>query len=218
MTFLKIDQVSFVTHEKVIVDQVSFDLEKGEFLTLTGPSGSGKSTLLKLVASLLTPTNGDIYLENKVQSDYQLNLYRQEVSYCFQQPVLFGQTVRDNLSFPFTVRKKNFDRNRAIALLQQVALPETFLDKHITSLSGGEKQRVALIRNLLFLPKVLLLDEVTVGLDDENKNIIHQLIQAVHKEGITILQITHDNSEIAQAKRILTMAGGALVEQSTKCE
>ena len=78
--------------------------------------------------------------------------YRKEVSYCFQQPVLFGQTVADNLAFPFIIRQFPFDQHRALAALAAVDLPPRFLEQAISELSGGEKQRVALVRNLLFDP------------------------------------------------------------------
>lgn len=212
MTILEVKRVSYAVENKKIIENVSFTVEKGEHITLIGPSGGGKSTLLKLVASLLTPTSGDICLEGNAQSTFLPNDYRQEVSYCFQQPVLFGRTVYDNLLFPFTIRKKEFDKQKACDWLEQAALPAIFLEKEITGLSGGEKQRIAFIRNLLFLPKILLLDEVTVGLDAKNKEVIHQLIHTLKEKDRTIIQITHDTEEIKQAQRLLTMEGGKLSE------
>jgi putative ABC transport system ATP-binding protein len=93
-----------------------------------------------------------------------------------------------------------------------VALPADYLDKKITTLSGGEKQRVALIRNLLFRPEVLLLDEVTTGLDEESKEIVHQLIARVHQEGTTIVQVTHDQEELAASKQLLHMEKGGVLK------
>ncbi len=90
-----------------------------------------------------------------------IETYRQKVSYCFQQPTLFGETVYDNLLFPFTVRQEAFNQEKVVALLQQVKLPAAYLEKKIAELSGGERQRVALLRNIIFVPDVLLLDEVT---------------------------------------------------------
>ena len=86
------------------------------------------------------------------------------------------------------------------------------LNKNITELSGGEKQKVALIRNLLFKPEVLLLDEITTGLDNDSKEIVHRLIQNVHKDNTTIIQVTHDNDEIHQAGQIIKVAEGKLVK------
>lgn len=210
MSCLKIDGITYELDGQTLIKNVSFSIDKGEFVTITGSSGSGKSTLLKIIASLLTPSKGEIYLEGIPQSKFVPNDYRKEVSYCFQQPVLFGKTVKDNLIFPSIIRKQPFDSTRGKELLQQVALEPVFLDKKITSLSGGEKQRIALIRNLMYLPQVLLLDEVTVGLDTENKEIIHRLIGHLKQQGLTILQITHDSTEIETAERILTMEGGEI--------
>ena len=97
-------------------------------------------------------------------------------------------------------------------VLESVDLKPDFLNKNITELSGGEKQRVALIRNLLFKPEVLLLDEITTGLDNDSKEIVHRLIQNVHKDNTTIIQVTHDNDEIHQADQIIKVAEGKLVK------
>ena len=103
------------------------------------------------------------------------------------------------------------DRNRQQELLDQVNLPKDYLTKSIASLSGGEKQRVALIRNLMFKPAILLLDEVTTGLDAQNKQIVHQLIANYRQTG-TILAITHDPGELAKAEKIITVKGGQINE------
>lgn len=213
MTLLELKQVDFRPQEQTILQEVSFSVDAGDYLAITGPSGGGKSTLLKLIATLLTPTAGEILFEGKPQSTYAVTEYRQQVSYCFQQPTLFGQTVRDNVAFPFLIRNSSFDEGKVQQLLQQVALPNSFLDKPIVELSGGEKQRVALIRNLMFLPKVLLLDEVTVGLDEESKQIVQQLIRSVHQQGVTILQVSHDEEDQRQAQRELLIEGGQLIHE-----
>ena len=141
--------------------------------------------------------------------------YRRQVMYCFQQPVLFGKTVKDNLSFPYQIRNKEVDLVRLDSLLKIVDLPAEFLYKEINSLSGGEKQRVAVIRSIVFLPKVLLLDEVTTGLDGKSKEIVHRLIESVHRQGTTIVQVTHDQSEIQVAKNVLEIKSRGLVNE--KC-
>ncbi|PAB00150.1 ABC transporter ATP-binding protein [Enterococcus canintestini] len=213
MTLLRLSDVQYEIAGQKIIQNISFALTKGDFLTLTGPSGGGKSTLLKLIATLLTPTAGKIYFKDKQQSDYEIVKYRQQVSYCFQQPSLFGTTVFDNLCFPYTVRNQNFDDKRAAELLELVALPTSYLNKKITELSGGEKQRVALIRNLMFLPEILLLDEVITGLDEKSKNIVHDLIGAVQKENVTIIQVIHDPEEIQNASKILWLEKGSIIDE-----
>lgn len=181
-------------------------------MTLIGPSGAGKSTILKLIANLISPTSGKIFFREKDIMTIDPVTYRRSVSYCFQQPSLFGEKVADNLSFPYEIRKQAVDRERILRLLHDVSLEADYLDKDITSLSGGEKQRIALIRNLIFLPKVLLLDEVTTGLDGDNKAIIHQLIERVHQQGVTVIQVTHDQGEIDKAQNIIKIKKGGILE------
>ena len=177
--------------------------------------GSGKSTILKLIANLISPSSGTIFYHGSEIQKLDPIKYRRQVMYCFQQPVLFGKTVKDNLSFPYQIRNKEVDLVRLDSLLKIVDLPAEFLNKEINSLSGGEKQRVALIRSIVFLPKVLLLDEVTTGLDGKSKEIVHRLIESVHRQGTTIVQVTRDQSEIQVAKNVLEIKSRGLVNE--KC-
>lgn len=203
MAIIELQQVGYRVKDKQILQKISFSVEKNDFLTLVGPSGVGKSTILKLAANLISPTEGKIlYLKQNITQLDPIK-YRRAVSYCFQQPALFGKTVKDNLIFPYQIRKKPVNQSHLTDLLEQVDLPANFLNKEITALSGGEKQRVALIRNLVFLPKVLLLDEVTTGLDEQSKSIVHQLIKATYEQGVTIIQVTHDQSEINSATNVI---------------
>lgn len=212
---LEIKNLTFSVDEKEILSNISFQVKKGELVTISGPSGSGKSTLLKLVANMLPITSGNILFNNQSMTEYQPTVYHQAVSYFFQSPVLFGETVRDNLSFPYEIRQIEFDKEHAISLLKDVQLDQSFLDKKITSLSGGEKQRVAFVRNLLFLPEVLLLDEVTSALDEENSQIIHSIISKLNKENnVTILWITHDRNEYLTSNRRLFIEDGLLKEDT----
>lgn len=206
----ELKQVSYQVADQQILHEIDLVIQPGEFVTLAGPSGSGKSTLLRLLATLLTPTGGTLQFDGQDQNSYEKIAYRRAVSYCFQQPSLFGETVQDNLNFPFEIRKQPFDETKATEALKSVDLPASMLTKAITSLSGGEKQRVALIRNLLFPPKVLLLDEITTGLDGATKEIVHRLIDTMNQRGITVISVTHDEGEIAAASRLLNVVAGRL--------
>lgn len=206
----ELKQVGYQVADQQILSNIDLTIAPGEFVTLAGPSGSGKSTLLRLLATLLTPTSGQLFYNGQDQASYDKITYRREVSYCFQQPSLFGETVQDNLAFPFNIRKQPFDDAKALQALTAVDLPETMLTKPIISLSGGQKQRVALIRNLLFPPQVLLLDEISTGLDTDTKNIVHRLIDTMNQRGVTIISVTHDESEITAATRLLNMVAGKL--------
>ena len=163
-----------------------------------------------MLATLLTPTQGQILFSGRPQETYDKTAYRRLVSYCYQQPSLFGETVADNLAFPFQIRQEQVDHDRMVNALAEVNLPDDMLDKPITELSGGEKQRVALIRNLIFTPKVLLLDEITTGLDADSKDTVHQVINNFMKQGVTIITVTHDESELAAADRLITIAAGEM--------
>lgn len=208
---LTLHEIGYEVLAKTILSDISFEVRKGEYLSLSGPSGGGKSTLLKIIATLLSPTNGDILFQQRPQHYYPITEYRQLVSYCFQQPTLFGETVQDNLAFPYLIRGKEFVRTEAENFLTKVDLSTEFLAKPITELSGGERQRVALIRNLLFQPEILLLDEVTVGLDEDSKRIVQQLVRSVHQAGVTIIQVSHDEEDVAQANRKIRLAKGKVV-------
>lgn len=216
MSILSLTDISYQVEQRQILNKVNLEVQAGDFLTLTGPSGGGKSTLLKIIASLISPSDGEIIFEGQNQRDYEITTYRQLVSYCFQQPSLFGQTVADNLQFPFVIRNEPSSQVQIEQALTKVNLPTSYLNKNITELSGGEKQRVALLRNTMFLPKILLLDEVTVGLDARSIEIVHQFIKQLWQEaGLTIIQITHNQAELSQAAKVLWLEEGSLSDVTT---
>ena len=213
MKIFELDNLGLVSPEKIILEEISLSIEKGEHLTITGPSGSGKSSLLKVLAGLVSPSSGRLFYQGQDLEDLDPVSYRREVSYCFQQPVLFGQTVRDNMAFPFEIRHLPFDQERVLATLARLNLGPEFLEKPIKELSGGEKQRVALVRNLLFEPKVLLLDEVSSGLDEKTKHVLRTFLKDLQQEGVTLIEVTHDQQEIEAAEQLLTIIGGRLAHE-----
>ena len=213
---LRLDNVGFQADGVTILNEMSFQLRAGEFKLITGPSGCGKSTLLKIIASLLSPTAGSIFFAGKNINDLTPETYRQQVSYCAQTPALFGDSVYDNLVFPWQIRHKQPDPNALVADLLRFGLAENTLEKSINELSGGEKQRVSLIRNLQFLPQVLLLDEITSALDESNKKNVNEIIHRYTTEkNIAVLWVTHDSNEIAHADEVITLkpAGGKAQEE-----
>ena len=213
MKIFELDNLGLVSPEKMILEGISLSIKEGEHLTITGPSGSGKSSLLKLLAALVSPSSGLIFYQGQDLGDLDPVAYRREVSFCFQQPVLFGQTVRDNVAFPFEIRQIPFDQERVLTALARLNLGPEFLEKPIKDLSGGEKQRVALVRNLLFEPKALLLDEVSSGLDEKTKILLRTFLKDLHQEGVTLIEVTHDQQEIEAAERLVTIVGGRLVHE-----
>ncbi|AGO57408.1 putative ABC transporter ATP-binding protein YbbL [Serratia plymuthica 4Rx13] len=204
---LLLDDIHYQIDDQVILDSVSFGLKQGEFKLITGPSGCGKSTLLKIVSSLIDPTRGKIIFDGKPITDMSPEAYRQQVSYCFQTPALFGDTVYDNIALPYLIRKQKPDEQKMKADLARFGLAENKLKKSVNELSGGEKQRISLIRNLQFMPKVLLLDEITSALDEENKRNVNEIIhQLVSQHGVAALWVTHDKDEIKHADDVITLS------------
>lgn len=203
---LQINNVGYQVGTTKILNNISFDLRPGEFKLITGPSGCGKSTLLKIIASLLSPNSGEIRFGGEDIATLNPEHYRQQVSYCAQTPALFGDTVYDNLIFPWQIRNQRPDPGAFLADLACFQLPESILAKNINALSGGEKQRISLIRNLQFLPQVLLLDEITSALDESNKRNVNEIINHYARDKqIGVLWVTHDKDEINHADEIITL-------------
>lgn len=207
----QIKHLFYKVDETTILKDINLEIQRGKYITIVGPSGSGKSTLMRILASMISSTSGEVIFDGKSIETYDPILYRQKVSYAFQQPTLFGKTVRENLEFPFEVRKKEVDEAKVIDCLKMVNLDESYIDKSVNDVSGGEKQRIALLRNLLFPPEVLITDEVTAGLDAENKEIVHKMLNQFNQRGLTILRVTHDETEIDAATDKITIRKGELV-------
>ncbi|TGD23513.1 ATP-binding cassette domain-containing protein [Companilactobacillus suantsaicola] len=204
----EVHDLSYTAGDKEILKHINLEIEKGKYITVIGPSGSGKSTLMRILASMISATSGEVIFDGKRIETYEPTTYRQRVSYAFQQPTLFGKTVRENLNFPFEVRNLEFDEGKVKQYLKMVNLDESYIDKSVNDVSGGEKQRIALIRNLIFPPEVLITDEVTAGLDVENKTIVHEMLQQFNQQGVTILRVTHDESEIEASHDTITIKDG----------
>lgn len=213
MSLLRFENISLMLHGRQILGDISFEVQQGESITIVGPSGSGKSTILKLASSLISPTGGTIYFQEQPMDQYAPTEYRQRVAYCFQQPYLFGQTVRGNLSFPFTMRGRSVDETRIKDLFELFHMDLQLLEKSNTELSGGEMQRICLIRSLLVAPEVLLLDEVTSALDTENTEWVEQGLMQLHTEGLTLLQVTHNlDQSVRMGQRRITVKDGHIAD------
>ncbi|WP_397324548.1 iron efflux ABC transporter ATP-binding subunit FetA [Pantoea agglomerans] len=203
---LDVQNVAFSVGDRQLLKPVSLQLYQGDCVLLTGPSGSGKSTFLKILASLITPTSGQLFFRNSDITTLKAEAYRQQVSYCFQTPQLFGQTVYDNLALPWQIRRQKPQRDKLVAALESVNLSPDMLNKPVEQLSGGEKQRVGLLRNLQFMPEVLLLDEVTSALDEENRLSVLSLINRISaEEKVAVVRISHDVNDIQQAEQVLRL-------------
>jgi len=206
LSLFELQNVSFVSNNKTILKDITISINQGDFISVVGPSGSGKSTLLKLCCHLISPTDGAIVYKNKSIMEYNPIELRKNIAYCFQTPYLFGQNVMDNISFPYSIRGTKVDLERVEKLFLLFNLHKEYLEKDIKNLSGGEKQRIALIRTLLFKPEILLLDEVTSALDINNTLIVENVIKSFNEDGTTILWVTHNSEQIKRnATKILTI-------------
>lgn len=207
LPLLDVQEVTFSVGDRQLLRPVSLQLHQGDCVLLTGPSGSGKSTLLKIMASLITPDSGQLFFKNHDITTLDAEAYRQQVSYCFQTPQLFGQTVYDNLALPWQIRRQKPHREVLVAHLESVNLSPDMLNKSVEQLSGGEKQRIGLLRNLQFMPDILLLDEVTSALDDVNRLAVLSLINRISVEDkVAVVRISHDVNDIEQAGNVLRLA------------
>jgi len=219
LTILELQNVSYTyenKHQEIhAVKNVNCNFKRGIVYAIVGKSGSGKSTLLSLLAGLDIPKNGQILFEGKSIASMDLAKYRRECAPMIYQsfrlfPLL---TVSENITFPMELRgfRGNKARERARKLAERVALPESVLDRFPNMLSGGEQQRVGIARALSMGSKLLLADEPTGNLDEENSlNIIDILVNLAHTDGYCVVIATHDLSILPKIDVIYHMNNGIL--------
>lgn len=207
-----------------ILKKLTFDIQEGEFFVLIGPSGSGKTTTLKLINRLIEQTDGDILFQGKRLKDFNLRDLRLETGYVLQQIALFpNMTVAENIALIPEMKGLGKDETlkKTRELLTKVGLdPDSYLDRLPKDLSGGEKQRIGILRAIIANPKVLLMDEPFSALDPISKGQLQDLIKDLHEEfKMTTVFVTHDMDEAVKlADRICLMRAGEVVQLGTPDE
>ena len=220
---LKVEKMYKSFEGKEILKGIDLEVKKGEKVIIIGPSGSGKSTMLRCLNLLEKADGGKIIFEEKdINSKINIDEYRQNIGMVFQQFNLFTNlTVKENIMLaPVNLKLKSAKEaeEEAIKLLKRINLQEK-ADKFPSQLSGGEKQRVAIIRSLAMNPKIMLFDEPTSALDPEMVEEVLNLMKELADEGMTMLVVTHE-MEFAKriGNRVIFMDKGKIVEQGSAKE
>ena len=204
-----------------VLKGVSFEINDGEFVAIMGSSGSGKSTLMYVLGFLDAPTAGEYYFEGhntlKLDDDKLAEFRSEKIGFVFQSYNLLQRTsVLDNVMLPTTyLQNCNLKEaeNNAVELLKRVGLGHR-LNHRPNQLSGGEQQRVAIVRALVNNPRLVLADEPTGNLDSKSGEEIMEILQSLNKEGRTIIMVTHEQYTAECAKRIIHIKDGMVLEDN----
>jgi len=199
-------QVRF--ERQTIYDDLSLSVAKGEKITITGPSGSGKSTLLKCLMGFVPIQSGNIQIFEQPLTAKSVWEIRRQIAYVAQEPDPGTGTAQQAIERPFAYRANYHRRDKlkqVAALLEQFALDKDIVQKDISKLSGGEKQRIALVSALLLDRPLLLLDEASSALDTDNKQLVADYIR--QKNGLTVISVAHDPQWQNFADRVIQLPG-----------
>lgn len=217
---LNIEHLSHTFDGKMVLKDVNFHVNKGEFLSILGPSGCGKTTILRTLIGLIKPSEGKIFLHDRDITDASPS--DRNMGIVFQNYALFeNMTVLQNVQYAMKIKKhlRAESKERAIEILKRVDMYE-HINKKPSELSGGQQQRVAIARTLVLHPEIILFDEPMSALDVDTRLILRNEIKQIQKEfGITMIYITHDQEEaFAMADRIMVMDEAKLIQIDSPME
>ncbi|HDY87813.1 MAG TPA: ATP-binding cassette domain-containing protein [bacterium] len=214
---IKLDDVSLILNNTKIIENVSFKVGKGEFVFLLGPSGAGKSSILNLIHFDVFPTLGEVIVQGENTRKVpkrKIPFLRRSIGFIFQDyKLLKEKTTFENVAFALEVTgtKRKVVKQKALHALNTVGLSHR-LGHYPGDLSGGECQRVAIARAIVLEPFILLADEPTGDLDDENSWAILELLEKINHSGTAIIMATHKSELSGQgASRVVKIAGGRIV-------
>ena len=204
----------------VALNNVSLEVENGNFIAVMGPSGSGKSTLLNIIGGLDQLSGGEVILDGKRIDGYDENalveIRRGKIAYVFQQyHLLPSLTALENVLMPLIFAGKGQDEKDARDILKRVGL-EKRADHKPSQLSGGEQQRVAIARTLVTSPELILADEPTGNMDQKTGNEILELFKELNEEGRSIVMVTHSPDIARHAKEIISLQDGQVIKRIKK--
>ena len=217
MSLLELRNISKIYGELKALDNVSFHVDNGEWLAIMGPSGSGKSTMMNIIGCMDKPSSGEVLLDGKdISKESAKNLTairRDKIGLIFQQFHLVNYlTAVENVMVAQYYHSMP-DEKEALEALARVGLADRA--KHLPSqLSGGEQQRVCIARALINYPEIVLADEPTGNLDEANENIVIDIFRQLHKEGTTLIVVTHDPEVGEVAQRTITLEHGRIAKDA----
>lgn len=203
---LHIHNMDCIIDGQRVFEKLNLSLQSGEKYTLAGASGSGKSTLLKMILGFIPPPPDTLFIDGVALTAKSCWTIRKDLAYVAQEPEIGSGPVAELLALPFSFAangEQRFDRKEAERLFDAFLLPVDTLEKDMAVLSGGEKQRVALVAALLLKRKLLLLDEAASALDTESKEAVRSYLAEL--EGTAILSVSHDTEDFTLSSRVVWM-------------
>ncbi len=215
-SIFRLEKVSYQSGGNDVLRDIDLEFEKNRITLVTGPSGSGKTTLLKILGMLISPSSGKIFYGDKPLDDYEPSQFRSTAMLVGQKPYLVQGTVRDNLNLPFTLRSnrdKDVSDDKFLQYLHRLDLDDDFIRKQSKKISGGEAQRMALVRALVLEPETLLLDEPTAALDIASEEKVVNLLSEL-KGKKTVIVVTHSPTFLELSDRAVILKKG----HTAKCK
>ena len=205
--------------ETIALNGVSFEVKDGEFVAIMGPSGCGKSTLLNILGLLDNPTGGKYWLDGNevsaLKEKDRTDVRKGQIGFVFQSFNLIDElNVEENIELPLTYLNipAKERKQRVQEIMKRMAISHRA--KHFPhQLSGGQQQRVAIARAVVFGPKIILADEPTGNLDSKNGIEVMKLLTELHREGTTIVMVTHSDRDASMAQRVVKLFDGKVVEE-----
>ncbi len=217
-TGIRFKNVSFAYEEEKVLDDISFELEKGKVIALVGPSGAGKSTIADLLPRFFDPTEGSVYINDVDLRQYELHQLRRSIGIVTQESILFNDTVYNNI----TLGSENVEMEKVVQaatianahqfIEQLEAGYHTTIGERGTKLSGGQRQRISIARAIFKNPDILILDEATSALDSASEKLVQEALDQLMKDR-TVLVVAHRLSTIQQADEILVLDEGKIIQR-----